>query len=138
MNNPPPVVPRHAAIDSSFWVVLGGGLATGVCSLGFLALCLFEGGDWLAFAVPLVGIVLFLGFTMLGHYTEPDQAEAAIKHGIAAGFVGAYFTVLGLSHLSTGGAALFDPSLVKYLTVAVGAIVSFYFGATAAVQIAKK
>lgn len=121
-----------------FWVVLGGGLATGLVSLGLLAICLWQGGDWLAFSVPEVGIILFLGISMLGHYTRPDQAEAAIKHGLAASFVGAYFTVLGLSHLSTKGAEMFSPSLVRYLTVAVGAVVSFYFGATAAVQIAKK
>jgi uncharacterized membrane protein len=117
----------------AMWITFSGCLAMGVAALGVLIACLAEGGNWYAFAAPGVGIVLFLGFAMLGHYLHPEYAEAAVKHGIAAGFVGVYFTVLGLSMLNIGATntVALDPSLVKYLTVAVGAIVTAYFGATA-------
>jgi hypothetical protein len=110
-----------------------GCLATGVVALAILAVCLDEGGNWYAFSVPAVGIVLFLGFAMLGHYLHEEYSEAAMKHGLAAGFVGVYFTALGLSLVKTkaGTTLAFDPSLLKYLTVAVGAIVTAYFGAAA-------
>jgi hypothetical protein len=136
-----PASQRSARTPDQGWVAehqvglitLFGGLATGGVSLGILIACLAEGGGWYAFAVPGVGIVLFLGFTMLSHFRHPDQAEAAMRHGLAAGFVGVYFTVLGFSLLTTdaGTPVEFDQSLVKYLTVAVGAIVTAYFGVSA-------
>jgi len=46
--------------------------------------------------------------------------------------------VLGVSHLTPKGEELFSPSLVKYLTVTLGTIVSFYFAATTVSQIANK
>src|SRR4029077_10681198 len=51
-------------------IVLFGGLTTAGSALGILIACLAEGGDWLGFAVPGVGIVLLLGVALLGHYSE--------------------------------------------------------------------
>jgi hypothetical protein len=113
-------------------VVLFGGLTTGGSALGILIACLAEGGDWLGFAVPGVGIVLMLGVALLGHYSEIVSSEAAMRHGLAASFVGVYFTVLGFS---VSGAATFSSSLVKNLTWVVGVVVTFYFGATTAIQL---
>jgi hypothetical protein len=113
-------------------VVLGGGLATGGSALGILIACLDNEGNWLGFAVPGVGIVLFLGVALLGHYVETVNAEAAMRHGLAAAFMGAYLTVLGFS---VSGAATFSSSLVKNLTWVMGVVVSFYFGSSTAVQL---
>jgi hypothetical protein len=113
-------------------VVLFGGFTTGGCALGILIACLAEGGDWLGFAVPGVGIVLLLGVSLLGHYSQVVSSEAAMRHGLAAAFVGVYFTVLGFS---VSDAAKFSASLVKNLTWVVGVVVTFYFGATTAIQL---
>jgi hypothetical protein len=113
-------------------IVLFGGLTTAGSALGILIACLAEGGDWLGFAVPGVGIVLLLGVALLGHYSETVSAESAMRHGLAAAFVGVYFTVLGFS---VSGAAEFSSSLVKNLTWVVGIVVTFYFGATTAIQL---
>ena len=121
-----PVMSKKTAI------VLFGGLTTAGSALGILIACLAEGGDWLGFAVPGVGIVLLLGVALLGHYSETVSAESAMRHGLAAGFVGVYFTVLGFS---VSGAAAFSSSLVKNLTWVVGIVVTFYFGATTAIQL---
>jgi hypothetical protein len=75
-------------------------------ALLIVGLTLAKGGDWLAFAFR--------------------ASEAAIRHGLAAGFVGAYLTVLGFSLTD----AAFTPSLVKHLTWVVGVVVTFYFGST--------
>jgi hypothetical protein len=111
-------------------ITLFGGLATGGGALVIVGLTLAKGGNWLAFAIPGVGIVLFLGVALLGRYAEPANAEAAIRHGLAAGFLGAYLTVLGFSLTD----AAFDPSLVKNLTWVVGVVVTFYFGSTTVSQ----
>jgi hypothetical protein len=114
----------------TFWVVFDG-LLMGVLVLAILVVTLWQGGNWLAFAPPGIGIVLFLGITLLGHYADPDIADAAIRHGLAAGFVGSYLTALGFS---ITGATRFEPSLVKNLTWVIGVIVTFYFGTTTASQ----
>jgi hypothetical protein len=120
--------------------VVFGGLVTGGAALGILIACLDKEGNWYAFAPPGVGIVLFIGMTMLSHYRHPDLADAAIKHGLAAAFVGVYFTILGFSTLKTddGKTLIFNPSLVNYLTVAVGAIVTAYFGVAAVTEARKQ
>jgi hypothetical protein len=124
---------KLAGVGKTFWILFGG-LSTGLAAMAILVVTLWQGGNWLAFAVPGVGIVLFLGITFLGHYADPDVADAAIRHGLAAGFVGAYLTVLGFS---ISGATKFDPSLVKNLTWVVGIVVTFYFGSTTATQMLK-
>jgi hypothetical protein len=50
------------------WVLTLGGLAVGGAAIGTIAGALWEGSLAAhASAVPIVGLVLFLGVTMLGH-----------------------------------------------------------------------
>jgi hypothetical protein len=88
-------------------------------------------------AVSGIGVITFLGILVLSHRSgHPGFSTGEMRSAMAAAFMVVYFTMLGILMFFYGKLPEMAPTLIKNFTYLVGVVIAFYFGSTAAVELA--